>query len=126
LANLAQGIHQRTEGNPLFVVGLVDNLVARGVLDSSGLAHRTEVVPMLDPEHGEMPRSILQLIERNVDQLASDEQLVLEAASVAGAEFSTAAVAAALEQPLREIESCCKRFVAARALRPGRWCEPVA
>ncbi len=110
LANLAQGIHQRTEGNPLFVVGLVDNLVARGVLDPSGLAHRTEVVPMLDPEHGEMPRSILQLIERNVDQLASDEQLVLEAASVAGAEFSTAAVAAALEQPLREIESCCKRL----------------
>jgi tetratricopeptide (TPR) repeat protein len=80
------------------------------VLDPSGAAQRTEVVPLLDPSHGEMPRSILQMIERNVDQLASDEQLVLEAASVAGAEFSTAAVAAALEQPLREIESCCKRL----------------
>ena len=49
-------------------------------------------------------------MNRNVDQLASDEQLVLEAASVAGAKFSTAAVAAALEQPLREIESSCKRL----------------
>jgi tetratricopeptide (TPR) repeat protein len=110
LATLARGIYERTEGNPLFVVNLVDNLVARGVLDPSGAAQRTEVVPLLDPSHGEMPRSILQMIERNVDQLASDEQLVLEAASVAGAEFSTAAVAAALEQPLREIESCCKRL----------------
>jgi len=35
---------------------------------------------------------------------------VLEAASVAGAEFSTAAVAAALEQPLTDIERCCKRL----------------
>jgi DNA-binding winged helix-turn-helix (wHTH) protein/tetratricopeptide (TPR) repeat protein len=109
LATLAQGIHERTEGNPLFVVNLVDNLVAQGVLDP-GVAQRTEVVPLLDSSHGEVPRSILQMIERNVDQLASDEQLVLEAASVAGAEFSTAAVAAALEQPLREIESCCKRL----------------
>ena len=67
-------------------------------------------MPLLDSSHGEMPRSILQMIERNVDQLASDEQLVLEAASVAGAKFSTAAVAAALEQPLREIESSCKRL----------------
>ena len=92
------------------MVNLVDNLVARGVLDPSGVAQRTEVVPLLDASHGEMPRSILQMIERNVDQLASDEQLVLEAASVAGAEFSTAAVAAALEQPLSEVESCCKRL----------------
>jgi predicted ATPase len=110
LATLAQGIHERTEGNPLFVVNLVDNLVAHGVLDPSGVAQRREVVPLLDSSHGEVPRSILQMIERNVDQLASDEQQVLEAASVAGAEFSTAAVAAAVEQPLREIENCCKRL----------------
>jgi DNA-binding winged helix-turn-helix (wHTH) protein/tetratricopeptide (TPR) repeat protein len=110
LATLAQGIHERTEGNPLFVVNLVDNLVAQGVLDPSGMGQRTEVVPLLDPSHGEMPRSILEMIERNVDQVASYEQLVLEVASVAGAEFSSAAVAAALEQPLREIESCCKRL----------------
>ena len=109
LATLAQGIHERTEGNPLFVVNLVDNLVTQGVLDP-GVVQRREVVPLLDSSHGEMPRSILQMIERNVDQLASDEQQVLEAASVAGAKFSTAAVAAALEQPLREIESSCKRL----------------
>jgi predicted ATPase len=109
LVTLAQGIHERTEGNALFVVNLVDNLVARGVLDPSGVAQRAEVVPLLDPSHGEMPYSILQMIERNVDQLASDEQLVLEAASVAGAEFSSAALAAALEQPPSEVESRCKR-----------------
>jgi predicted ATPase len=110
LGTLAQGIHERTEGNPLFVVNLVDNLVARGVLDAGGVVQGTEVVPLLDLSHGEMPRAILQMIERNVDRLACDEQLVLEAASVAGEEFSTAAVAAALERPLTEIEGCCRRL----------------
>ena len=31
-AQLAQALHQRTEGNPLFLVNVVDDLVARGVL----------------------------------------------------------------------------------------------
>ena len=39
------------------------------------------------------------MIERNLERLKSEEQAVLEATSVAGAEFSAAAVAAALERP---------------------------
>jgi predicted ATPase len=50
------------------------------------------------------------MIERNLERLKPEEQAVLEAASVAGAEFSAAAVAAALERPQNEVEACCTRL----------------
>jgi predicted ATPase len=50
------------------------------------------------------------MIERNLERLSEDEQSVLEAASVAGAEFSAVAVAAALERSVAEIEACCTKL----------------
>jgi predicted ATPase len=50
------------------------------------------------------------MIERNLERLQPEEQAVLESASVAGAEFSAAAIAAALERPQNEVEACCARL----------------
>ncbi len=65
------------------------------------------------------------MIERNLERLSPDEQSVLEAASVAGAEFSAAAVAAALERSVPEIEACCtklsRRELFVRAKGPVTW-----
>ena len=58
----------------------------------------------------EAPRNIRQMIERNLDRLDAEEQEVLQGASVVGAEFAVAAVAAALERPVSEIEACCTRL----------------
>ncbi len=99
---IAAALHARTDGNPLFVVDLVDFLLAQGVLEPSGRAFASEPARPID-----MPRSVLQMIERNLEQLGRKQQRVLEAASVAGAEFSAAAVAAALQCPSDEIEACC-------------------
>jgi predicted ATPase len=88
-SGLAPAIHERTEGNPLFMVNVVDYLVAQG--------------PPLDAIKIEAPRNIRQMIERNLERLSSEERSVLESASVAGAEFS----AAALERPILEVETCC-------------------
>ena len=96
LAGVASLIHERTDGNPLFMVNVVDYLLEHGSLFD---AHKIEA-----------PRSILQMIERNLERLNPEAQRVLEAASVAGAEFSAAAVAAALERPLREVEAICTRL----------------
>jgi DNA-binding winged helix-turn-helix (wHTH) protein/predicted ATPase len=96
LARVAPLIHERTEGNPLFMVNVVDYLVERGSL--------------LDAHKIEAPRTILQMIERNLERLNPDAQRVLEAASVVGAEFSAATVAAALERPLSEVEAICTRL----------------
>jgi len=94
--DLAPAIHQRTEGNPLFMVNVVDYLEAQA--------------PPLDASEIEAPRGILQMIERNFERLSADEQVILECASVAGAEFSAAAVAAALMRPTSEVEACCTRL----------------
>jgi tetratricopeptide (TPR) repeat protein len=105
---LAPAIYQRTEGNALFMVNVIDYLAAQG--------------PQLDASKIETPRNIRQMIERNLERLTPDEQSVLESASVAGAEFSTAAVAAALDRPVSEVEACCtrlsrqERFVAAHGM----------
>lgn len=93
LANVATLIHERTEGNPLFMVNVVDYLVQQGAL--------------IDTNKIEAPRSILQMIEQNVERLNPEMQRILEAASVVGAGFSAAAVAAALERPITDIEIAC-------------------
>ncbi len=95
-AALAATVYQRSEGNPLFMVNLVDNLLARG--------------PDFDAGRIEPPRNLRQLIERNLERLTPEEQTVLEAASVAGAEFSAASVAAALQRSIPEIEACCTKL----------------
>ncbi len=62
-------------------------------------------------------RSIRQMIERNLERLKPEEQAVLEGASVAGAEFSAAAVAAALERPAERGRGVLRAPLAARAIR---------
>ena len=94
--NIAKAIYERTDGNPLFMVNVVDYLVAQG--------------PALEGSKIEAPHNIRQMIERNLERLTAQERTVLETASVAGNEFSAAAVAAALARPLSEVEYCCTRL----------------
>ena len=108
--SLAAAIHERTEGNPLFMINVVDYLVDAGLLAGSREARAAESAEILRTDRIEVPRSVRQMIERNLERLKPEEQAVLEAASVAGAEFSAAAVAAALERPQNEIEACCARL----------------
>ena len=108
--SLAAMIHERTDGNPLFMINVVDYLVDAGLLADSREARAAESAEILRTDRIEVPRSVSQMIERNLERLKPEEQAVLEAASVAGAEFSAAAVAAALERPQNEVEACCARL----------------
>jgi 23S rRNA G2445 N2-methylase RlmL/tetratricopeptide (TPR) repeat protein len=58
-----------------------------------------------------LPETVRQVIEMQVDRLPAGEQRILEAASVVGAEFSAASVAAALDLPQAEIEEACDSLV---------------
>jgi len=106
--SLAATLHQRTGGNPLFLVSLVDDLVARGVLiqTNEGWALHHEG----DARGGGVPESIRQLVARQRERLFPDEQRMLEAASAAGMEFSAAAVAAALMIDTAAVERRCERL----------------
>jgi predicted ATPase len=107
---LAAAIHERTDGNPLFMINVIDYLVNAGLMVSSHEANAPKSAEILRAGHVEVPRSIRQMIERNLEQLKREEQAVLESASVAGTEFSAAAVAAALERPQTEVEAWCTRL----------------
>jgi DNA-binding winged helix-turn-helix (wHTH) protein len=108
--SLAATIHERTDGNPLFMINVVDYLVDAGLLESSHEARAAESAEILRMDRIEALRSVGQMIERNLERLKPEEQTVLEAASVVGPEFSAAAVAAALERPQNEVEACCARL----------------
>jgi DNA-binding winged helix-turn-helix (wHTH) protein/predicted ATPase len=101
-------IHQRTEGHPLFVVAVVDYLVARGVLaPTAGGGPTWELRDGWHTAAVEVPDGIRPMIDKQIDRLNPEEHRLLEAASVAGVEFSTASVAAALEEGIVHAEENC-------------------
>ncbi|MGH9843627.1 MAG: ATP-binding protein, partial [Blastocatellia bacterium] len=105
---LARLIHERTKGNPLFMVNAVDYLQAKELvaeLDGQWMLK----VPLADLEMG-VPESIRRMIEKQLDRLSPQEQQALEAASVAGVEFNAAALAASLEKEAAVIEEMCERL----------------
>jgi predicted ATPase len=100
LQELARTVHQRTEGNPLFIVNIVDYLTTQGGLEES--VERVQVG---------VPGDLRQMIEEQIHRLSSTERRVVEVASVAGAEFSAAAVAAGLGVTVEEVEEPCEGLV---------------
>jgi predicted ATPase len=100
---VVEQIHQRTDGNPLFMVTVVEYLLEQGLLHEVDGQWQVKG----DLERAGIPESVQQMIEKQLDGLSVEEQRMLEAASVAGVDFSTAAVAAALESAVEPIEERC-------------------
>jgi predicted ATPase len=102
---LAHFVHQRTDGNPLFMVNVVETWLAQGVLvERDGQWTLPVGIEVLSPG---VPESLRQMIAQRLERLSSEHQRVLESASVAGVEFSAAAVAAALSQEVARVETSC-------------------
>jgi serine/threonine protein kinase/predicted ATPase len=81
-------IHSRTEGNPLFMVDLLRDLRARGVLTQQ---HASWVVrPVSDLE---LPKRIESLIDQKVLALDGIDRSLLSWAAVQGYEFDSAVLA---------------------------------
>jgi predicted ATPase/DNA-binding winged helix-turn-helix (wHTH) protein len=105
---LAPLLHQRTEGNPLFMVNVVDSWEAEGWLEER--EGQRSLQTGLDELAQEVPESLRQMLAQQLDRLSVEEQRVLEAASVAGVECSAAAVAAGLEIHVVEAEARCEEL----------------
>ena len=108
-AGLARLIHERTEGNPLFMVNAVDFLVTEGLIVEH--QHGAELVVEIGKVEVGVPDSIKQMIEKQLNHLDADKRRTLEAASVAGAEFPTVAVAAGLGEDRTLVEARCDELV---------------
>ena len=103
---LAALIHERTEGNPLFMVNTISHLIAEGLLEVRQDGWR--MTAPLDTVKLGVPDSIRQLIEAQIDRLDVPNQRILEAASVAGQGFQVLAVSAALDDEIADIDVRCE------------------
>ena len=104
-ADLASVLHRRTTGNPLFLIALVDEFVRQQVLREGSAGW--EVRAGVEAITAMVPATLRALIEFRFAHLSSQDQTLLEAASVAGVEFSAATVAAALERAEEVVEAGC-------------------
>ncbi len=114
MRRLAARIHERTEGNALFMVNVVNDLVARGSL----VRHdgRWHVAGALEELTDRIPLGLQELIGRRLQVLPPTARRVLEVASVAGDEFPVAAVAAGLHDDAETVEDICEGLALQGAL----------
>ena len=98
-------VHQRTEGNPLFMVTLLESWLTQKVLIEQDGAWALPAG--VEAMHTRVPDSLRHMIDMQLDGHSAEEQQVLEAASVAGVEFSAAAVAAGLAREAEHVDDWC-------------------
>ena len=122
---LARAVHRRTDGNPLFMVRVVDELVTLGVLADRGRALAAGRAARRNRPRGsrEPPPA-----DREADRrLEPEAQRLLEVASVLGSEFTVPSVAAGLDEDPLAVEERCdalarqgQLLAAIGAVRPAR------
>lgn len=107
IAPLAELLHRRSEGNPLFFAALLDGWIERGAL-----AHRSPALAAGELA-ADLPESLDAVIGLELARLTPSARRLLAAASVSGLEFSAASAAAAADVPAeqaeRELESLARR-----------------
>ena len=98
-AGLAPFVYRRSEGNPLFVIAILEHLMARDYLTREAGGNQWRLVNSGTAEEmeAEVPEDLAQMIEAEIARLSEQEQRMLEGASLMNIAFTTWAVAAALE-----------------------------
>jgi predicted ATPase/DNA-binding winged helix-turn-helix (wHTH) protein len=106
---LTSFVHQHSEGNPLFVIAILEHLIAQRFLVREGADHaaRWEQRARLQELEASVPDGLAQMIELEIERLSPEEQRLLEAGSLISVAFPAWAVAAALEEDAAEIEEAC-------------------
>ncbi len=117
-------VHDRSEGNPFFMVALLDHLLARGVVAVTPEGWRLEDAPAL--AGAGMPDDLREMLQRQIDGVPAATREMLAVASVVGAEFAAQAVAAGLaNDAVEDVEDACDALVRQgrilRASAEGEW-----
>jgi predicted ATPase len=116
-SRLPHVLARSTSGNPLFLLNVVDDLVAQGkVREVEG---RWNVAAPVEDLAATVPQTLRQMVATQIERLTPQEQAVLAAASVAGVEFSAELAASEGIDP-RVAEDCCDALA-----RQGRFLRAV-
>jgi adenylate cyclase len=101
-------VHRRSEGNPLFMVTYVSDLLAQDCL-----ARGEDGWELRRPLHeieAFFPMQLKSILEQLVDRLEASDLELLECASVIGREFSSVTVATILGAEASDIEAALERL----------------
>jgi predicted ATPase len=118
-SRLRRTIYRRTEGNPLFMVNLVEYLTDEEIIVEEQGTWKLRV-DVSEVERG-IPASLRELIEKQIERLSPDERTVLEGASAVGMEFSTVAIAAGLDMPTEWVEKHCEELACRHQFLSPAW-----
>ena len=109
----ARSLHANTEGLPLFVVSVVDDWVAQGlVVDGGACAFPGSV--------SHVPPSVAGVFDRRFVRLPREAQALLEAAAVCGAEFRCGTVAEVIGRDPAAVAEQCEALA-----RHAQWLLPA-
>jgi DNA-binding response OmpR family regulator len=98
----AELIYRHSDGNPLFMIAALDHMTEHGSIAREAGKWRLKV-PLQEIDLG-VPETLRQMTEAHIHHLTTEEQRVLEAASVAGVRFSANALATVLQQDAEFVE----------------------
>ncbi len=102
-SSLAEMIHAKTDGSPLFMADVV-----RYLRDSNSLVQKEDGTWVLARSEAdafqELPASIRSMIARKIERLSEADRKLLVAASVQGHQFDSAIVSEALEMDPADVE----------------------
>lgn len=106
---LAQPLYELTDGNPLYLTNVIDQLRSQNMIRRNG----GRWVLQEDPQQLKLsiPPSLRILIEQRLEHLPLAQQQLLQAASVIGFEFSALAIAAGLQRDAEAVEADCAGLV---------------
>jgi DNA-binding winged helix-turn-helix (wHTH) protein/tetratricopeptide (TPR) repeat protein len=85
-SGLAGLVHRHSEGNPLFMVAALDHMIERGTISHEDGKWKLKVP--LEKIELDVPETLRQMIEVQIEQLTAQEQRCLEAASITVSAFS--------------------------------------
>ena len=128
LAALGAVLHRRSDGNALFTVAMVDDLVRRGrlVVQDGRWVLRDGADALGDA----LPDDLRHLVHGQIERLAEADRRLIEAAAVAGTDFAAASLAAALQEDIASVEDRCARLAQQgrflRAREPVTWPDGTA
>lgn len=107
--DLARLLHRHSEGNPLFLVAVLDHMTERGFILRD--RERWRLTVALEDIDLAVPENLRLVIDAQIERLTSEEQRALEVASAtAGPSSSVIARAAASELDPDVFEELCDRL----------------
>ena len=111
---LVEVVYSRSEGNPLFMIAVLEHLRQRGYVRKQNGAWQIDV-PQDQVDLG-VPENMRELIEARISSLTPAEQSALEAASVMGSPFSSTLSAWAARTSADAFDELCEGLTRRRQI----------